>query len=85
MSLDPEWAHALVLNDAMQEAVNEDGESRGIVTAYIAVVEVMDGEAKKLVAFRGPNSDAIPVWVARGMMREVADDPAWFAKEDDAQ
>lgn len=77
------WGYAMKLSDAFQEAVNEDGESQGIVTAYVAVVEVMDGDSKKLVAYRGPNADAIPVWVARGMMRQVADDPEWFVGEDD--
>lgn len=77
------WGHALKLTDAIQEAVNEEGDSQGIVTAYVAVIEVMDGDSKKLVAYRGPNADAIPMWVARGMLREVSDDPSWFTSEDD--
>lgn len=77
------WNHAMKLQDAIQEAVNEEGDSQGVVTAYVAVVEVMDGDSKKLVAYRGPNADAVPVWVARGMMRQVADDPEWFVGDDD--
>jgi hypothetical protein len=77
------WGYAKKLTDAMQEAVNEDGDSQGVVTAFVAVLEVMDGDGKKLVTYRGPNAEAIPVWVARGMLREVTDNPDWFVGEDD--
>lgn len=77
------WEDAQALQDALQEAVNREDDSRGVVTAFVAIAEVMDGEAKKLVAFRGPNPDAVPVWLARGMMREVVDDPEWFTDKEE--
>jgi hypothetical protein len=77
------WDHAAVLQDAIQGVVNQEGETHGVVTAFILVAEVMDGDGKKLVSYRGPSSDAAPMWLVKGMAREVVDDPDSFYGEDD--
>lgn len=79
----PSWDHAERLGAVLQEIVNDETESRGMVTSFSAVCEVMDADGKKLVTFRGPSSDACPVWLAKGMMREITDDPEAFYGEDD--
>lgn len=77
------WDHSEKVLAILQDVINEDRDSEGFVTAYIAVIEVMDGETKKLVSYRGPNMEAVPVWLAKGMLREVIEDPEWFTDGDD--
>jgi hypothetical protein len=77
------WGHAERLSAVLQEIVNDDSDSQGVVTGFAAVCEVMDEEGKKLVTFRGPTSEACPVWLAKGMLRAITDDPEAFIGEDD--
>lgn len=76
------WTDSQRIQDAIQVAVNTEDDSRGVVTKFIAIAEVLDGDGKKLVAFRGPNSDAVPVWDVRGMLHDTLQRELFEDEED---
>ena len=77
------WEHSEKVQAVLQEVINEERDSEGFVTAFIAVCEVMDGDGKKLVAYRGPSAEASPTWLVKGMVREVIEDSEWFTDKED--
>jgi hypothetical protein len=77
------WEHSEKVLATIQECVNAETDSEGVVTKFVAVVEVMDTDGKKLVTYRGPSNEACPVWDCRGMMQEVMADADWFGGDDE--
>lgn len=76
------WRDSNKIMDVIQEAMNDDPESRGILTKFVAVCEVASDDGKRLVYLRGPNADACPLWDAQGLAGFLASDDNAFGGED---
>lgn len=82
--MDSTWTHSEALHERIQEVVNKESDSQGIVTKFVVVAEVMDEDSKKLTCYRGPNEDSVPRWDVRGMFHELLILDDFFERDDDA-
>lgn len=61
------------LTDLLTEHAREKYSDIHLVTKWVAVVECMDENGDKYVTgFRGPTSDACPVWDFKGLLNYAA-------------
>ena len=74
-----EWKEAEEFHDRIAPYFAKDD---GTLLKWVLVAEVHDGESKKLVSLRGPVADAIPIWDAKGMLRQIADDEGSWSDDD---
>lgn len=79
------------IHKALGHAVNEDTTTTKeidsgsvVVTKWVCIVEVMDDKGEKwLTGFRGPTSNSIPVWDAKGLLLYSANDMSFMRDGED--